>query len=86
MERRTKYTDADFRRRPKSTHFCYQCQKDLVPGAAHRMVFVTGSLFAVHPDDVAGSAPEKDDLGWLPIGSDCARRLGLEWTRPKEQG
>ena len=82
-EPRTKYTDPDFRRNPKTKLFCYQCQKDLNPDSPYRMVFVVESMSARHPADVAGYTMGKNDFGWAPIGSDCARRLGLEWSVPK---
>lgn len=84
MTTRVHYTDPDFRRRPKTRLFCYQCQKDLKPDSAYRMIFIVESMSALHPDDVAGHVMGKDDLGWLPIGSDCARRLGLEWSKPRD--
>jgi hypothetical protein len=37
----------------------------------------------VHPDDVARYTPSDRDFGWLLIGNDCARILGMEWTLPE---
>ena len=82
-ELRTKYTDPDFRRNPKTWLFCYQCQKDLNPASPYRMVYIVDGMSALHPADVASYTKGKNDLGWLPIGSDCARKLGLEWSVPK---
>lgn len=84
MRDRVKYTDPDFRRRPKTALFCYQCQKDLDPASAHRLVYVVDGMNALHPGDAAGRVKGPNDLGWLPIGSDCAKRLGLEWSAPPE--
>lgn len=82
-EPRTKYTDPDFRRTPKTKLFCYQCQKDLDPASKYRNVFIVESMSALHPDEVPGYVMGKDDAGWLPIGPDCARRLGLEWSKAR---
>jgi len=82
---RTKYTDPDFRRTPRTALFCYQCQKDLKPDSPYRMVYIVDGMHALHPDDVAGYAKGKNDIGWIQIGSDCARRLGLEWSVPKKE-
>lgn len=79
---RTKYTDPDFRRNPKTALFCYQCQKDLKPESEYRLVYVVDGMSALHPDDIAAHVKGKNDLGLLPIGPDCARRLGLEWSVP----
>jgi len=35
---------------------------------------------AVHPDDLGRYARSEGDFGWLLIGNDCARILGMEWT------
>jgi hypothetical protein len=76
---RTKWMDPDFRPRPKTDHFCVICQRDLKPGQPHRIVrFNLNHFEAIHPDDWP-AAPEADEA---PIGNDCARRLGLEWSRP----
>lgn len=38
---------------------------------------------AVHPDDLGRYLPSDCDFGWLLIGNDCARILGMEWTLPE---
>jgi hypothetical protein len=38
---------------------------------------------AVHPDDLGRYARSEGDFGWLLIGNDCARILGMEWTLPE---
>lgn len=80
---RTKYTDPDFRRNPKTSLFCYQCQKDLAPTSNYRMVYIIDGMNAVHPTDVKDYVKGVNDLGLFPIGPDCAKRLGLEWSTPK---
>lgn len=78
---RTKFLDFDARRDPKTDHWCCRCQKDIKPGQAHRMVhLVDGGAFVLHPDDEAIYTPDAGDCGGHPIGSDCARKLGLEWS------
>jgi hypothetical protein len=77
---RTEFIDYDARRTPKTKRFCVKCQKDLDPRKAVRRVFVTEGMHAVHPDDVACYTPKKSDPGWLLIGFDCARALGMEWS------
>jgi hypothetical protein len=71
--------DPDFRPRPKSAHFCVICQRDLKPGQPHRLVrWEPDKWEAIHPDDWAAT-PGADEG---PVGMDCARRLGLEWSAP----
>lgn len=80
---RTKFTEFDGRRDPKTDVWCCVCQKDLKPGQPRRAVhLVEGGAFALHPEDEAIYVPDGGDMGAFPIGSDCARRLGLEWTHP----
>jgi hypothetical protein len=86
---RTKFTNYDARRDPKTDHFCCVCQKDLKPGAPFRMVhLVDGGGFVLHPEDEAlysRTGERRGDVGGHPIGPDCARKLGLEWTSEASQ-
>lgn len=77
-EIRTKFIDFDARPKPKTGHWCVRCQKDLKPGAAHRIVHVIDDVFSVHPD---GAQPPSDQVKIFPMGMDCARLHGMEWTR-----
>lgn len=89
---RSKWMDPDFRRDPKTPHFCAICQRDLKPGQKHRIVrYELDRYEAIHTDDWDKAAelipptraPQyRDDcLFDQPIGMDCARKLGLEWSR-----
>lgn len=85
---RTKWMDPDFRSVPKTERFCILCQKDLAPGAKHRIVHWEVDRYeAIHPDDLGGATVEiverrgrTDAVQRGLVGMDCARRLGLEWT------
>ena len=80
---RTKFIDFDARRDPKTDFFCCACQKDMDPKKPCRAVhLVDGGMYALHPKDEEKYAPDGGDLGCHPIGSDCAKKLGLEWTFP----
>jgi hypothetical protein len=73
-EPRTEFMDPDYRRNPKTPFFCIRCQKDIKPGQGHRWVYCGVDLaFAVHPEDVTNEDK-------FPIGSDCAKKIGLEWS------
>lgn len=81
---KTKWIDPDCRPNPKGSKYpCCRCQKEINPlRKTHRMVHLTNDgYFAIHPNegDVEGS------LGLHPIGSDCAKIIGIEWTfKPTE--
>jgi Zn ribbon nucleic-acid-binding protein len=90
---RTKWMDPDFRRDPKTPHFCVMCQRDLMPGQPHRAVrWELDKLEAIHPADWERAATEipaqrAPQIGERTIehgllGMDCARKLGLEWSVP----
>jgi hypothetical protein len=86
MAYRTKYIDLDNRKRqePETKYFCVRCGKELKPGQPYREVHcVDGGMFALHPDDES-VFPKNDpgDMGCWSLGMDCARKLGLEWSRP----
>lgn len=79
---RTKpWDDYDARREPRTNHFCIRCQKDIKPYAPVRWVhLISGGMTMLHPDSEASYASDGGDLGCHPVGMDCARKLGLEWT------
>lgn len=80
---RTKFLDYDARREPKTDHYCVKCQRDIKPGSQFRMVhIVDGGGFVLHPEDESAYASDAGDMYFFPIGTDCARQLGLEWTTP----
>jgi len=89
---RTKWPDPDFRPIPKTERFCYVCQRDLKPGRSAREVrweLDVGEV--IHPDDWETAAEEIAARRQHPqalqvglVGLDCAKRLGLEWSRPLE--
>lgn len=83
---RTFNTDPDFRRRPRTDRFCCICQRDLSIDSIGRQVFILGNGWrVVYPDDVAeyvaSSHNEDNPIGWCLIGSECVKRIGLEWTK-----
>lgn len=78
---RKKYLDPDFRPNMHGIKYpCCRCQKELT-GKSHRMVHVIdGGFNVLHPADEHLYKPDNGDMYWLPIGSDCAKKLGLEWS------
>lgn len=86
MALRTRFIDYDARRKPKTALSCVACQRDLNPARPYRWVHcVDEGPFALHPEDEKNYTPDAGDLGWFPIGMDCAKRLGLEWTHEKNE-
>lgn len=82
---RITFVDPDFRRDPKTKVYCCVCQKDIKGEPRFYARFVDGCCF-VHPEDEhLIPADYKEDYGTLPVGSDCAKRIGLEWVRPAEK-
>lgn len=91
---RAKWTDPDYRRDPKTDRYCCICQRDLAPGQSHRRVHWLGCGWVLHPNDEAAFATgallvdsdgatfgAQEDFGEQKIGMDCARRIGMEWSR-----
>ena len=70
------FLDYDARPRPKTDRSCVRCQRDIKPGQPARIVRVLDAM-VLHPDD-AGAVGE-DFL----IGLNCAKKLGLEFSRPE---
>ena len=75
--------DPDYRRQPKTDYFCINCNKTIDPTKPHRLVRVIdkGDSF-LHPQDVEGYMLEHGFAALHPMGNDCAKRLGLEWSIP----
>lgn len=81
---RTLASDPDFRHQPKTESHCWYCQRDFKRGVDVRETFVVNGALLLHPNDVEHHAADYSDVaGWLPIGSDCAARIGLEWSRAR---
>lgn len=89
MAYRTKFFDPDYRRDPKTGRYCEACQRDLKQGQPHRLIMweldtmdaVHGEDWEVARDEIAARRAARNPVNTGLIGMDCARRLGLEWTR-----
>lgn len=74
---------ATFDRDPITNDHCLRCKKDLKPGQSRRWVHcIEGGTTVLHPGDEKAYVPDGGDMGSFPLGMDCARRLGLEWSTP----
>lgn len=85
---RSRWLDPDFRNEAKTDHRCCVCGKAMALGRPFRTVLTSiedGALFycAIWPADY-NEAPASAVA--LPIGNDCAARLGLEWTAAPSKG
>jgi hypothetical protein len=90
---RAKWIDPDFRRQSNSSTLCCVCGRSINPKRPHRLVRLLDGAWVVHSEDEAGfqlGAAVMDDGrvleiqrddGEAQLGMDCARRLGLEWSR-----
>jgi len=91
MALRRKYFDPDYRREPKTDKWCHICQRDITDGQPHREIrYELDTMDAIHPDDWERAAieipAERSIYGAEAIisgliGMDCARRLGMEWSK-----
>lgn len=80
---RTKFLDYDARRTPKTDFCCVMCQRDLDPADRKvRWVHIVDEVLVLHPADEALYTPDAQDRGAFPIGPECAKKIGIEWTRP----
>lgn len=77
--------DPDFRRNPRTSDYCWRCQKDLKPGQSRRWLTFVTNLDVCHPADLH-LVDESDPsyCGMFPVGADCARTIkkltGEDWT------
>ena len=74
--------DPDFRPHVKpGWQACCICGRGVDPNKPHRIAHVLqAGFFLLLP----GEPVPKDyvDEGWQPIGSDCAEKIGLVWSKP----
>lgn len=78
---RTTFLDPDYRKDPKTDLFCCKCQRDIKPESAYRWVhIIDGGMTVLHPESEAEYQSDAGDTYFHPIGPDCAKQLGLEWT------
>lgn len=77
---RVAYLDPDFRANPKGDTPCCRCMK-AIKNKSYRMVHLLNNdpFAVVHPDD-SHLVPADLSNGLHPIGNDCARVVGLEFT------
>ena len=60
---------------------CILCHKPLAVGHVTRMVHVIdGGSRILHQDDEEKYEPDIGDMLWFPIGPDCAKTIGYEYT------
>lgn len=60
---------------------CCICHRRLTSVASARWVhLIDGGACILHPEDASLYIADTDDLSLYPIGLDCAKKLGLEWS------
>lgn len=64
--------DPDFRRQPKTDHFCCICQRDIKGAAAGSLHFVCGGMQEITDSQDFNAA---GDMGCFPVGPECARKV-----------
>lgn len=82
MTIRTKYLEPDYRHESRRDPCC-RCGKQIKNVVtARRVHLISGGHIVLHPEDEPLYVPDGGDVGCHPIGPDCARILGLEWSVP----
>lgn len=92
---RTTFMELDTRRQPVTARYCVMCRRDIGSGApTHevRLVKRGAAPCAVLVADiplldlgVLEIEQGDEDCGAHSIGTDCAHRLGADWTRPERE-
>lgn len=89
MTYRVKFIDPDFRKPPATQVFCARCEKDIKEGKPRRYIcYEFETMSAVHPDDWDSARfanPVEFAFAVVPVGMDCAKRIGLDWTKEKAE-
>jgi hypothetical protein len=71
--------DPDYRRQPKTSHFCCLCQRDIKtpPAETAYLHYVDGgnAILAVEDEARFSELQDAGDMYSFPVGSECARKL-----------
>lgn len=60
---------------------CARCGKTLKPKQKRRLVhLIDGGSTILHPVSEADHDPDNGDMGLHPLGMDCVRIIGRDWT------
>lgn len=78
---RAKQLDPDNRRVDLGEVVCVRCNRNIT-GAYRTVHVISDGAEVLHPSDEHLYVPDAGDMGGLPIGMTCAKRLGLEWSTP----
>jgi hypothetical protein len=79
---RTVFIDPDYRVKPKGNWFCCRCGKT-IKGNWRGVHLVDGGMNALHPADETLYVSDGGEMGMHPIGPDCAKIIGLDYTHPQ---
>lgn len=72
----------DWGKTPATACFCFRCNRDLKPGQSRRWIhLIDGGAAILHPDSEADYVSDGGDMYYFPVGMDCAKIIGLEWSR-----
>jgi len=69
--------DPDFRKEPKTDHYCALCQRDLQAAKRHAQIhlaYVEGFELVAN-----GSAVEGEDHGLKPVGPECVKKVPTKY-------
>ncbi len=73
--------DPDYRTEPKTKVYCARCQKDLKEGQPRRILcLIESGMSVLHPLDQVRYVEAGLPVEHHPVGMDCARKIGLEWS------
>ena len=74
------------RREPKwdiGKNYCTICGREIKTESYRTIHVVGGGSQVLHPsDEQAYNVASPGEMGFMPIGNDCARKLGIDWTHP----
>lgn len=84
------HLDPDYRRQPKTQHFCCLCQRDIKtpPAETDYVHYVDGgsAILAVEDEARFSELQHPGDMYSFPIGPDCARKLPKGFVHFAKEG
>lgn len=79
QQEKEKYFDGDYRRNPTTNLFCAYCQRDLDKVKYYAYLTFIKVPRIINPKFIKEYNKETEKIIFVPIGSECAKKIGKEW-------
>jgi hypothetical protein len=76
----------DYRRDPKTDCSCVVCNRDIKGEPKFWIHYIDDGPVVLHPADEHLYKSDGGEMGFWPVGPECAKRIGMEWIHTNKAG